>query len=804
MPNNHFNISEERSMAGKAITETYKGILRVANNINLVEGENDEFLSPVYYANNKFASQNGLNETKPFLSGEDTSKRFAGADSYTSLKLPVTDSMGNFLNFALGTSSSYIGSNEEAGKIINGKVQFTDDDTETFAVVKPNDTVRVGLSERLKLSEKTIQSGKLSIGKNGKLVIKNNFRHNVNSIVPVGSNENVRTIVSMSEEPTYLDAFIYRQENYHKNGQNTDCFVNVENLKQYVDKKLEYYLYHNKTEVPSGTIISQYCSLDKWFCLDENNNVDDTDLWEGYRPAMYAIGKTSYASENVVQNQAVRRSSYLYLNDAPTGELPPDFKRGYALCDGSSLSLKLCPSYILASESSQDSIKYFFNLFHFIGYYYNKKEFLPTIKRVQKVGTNYRFYETGDDLPDLKSYTFRNINTECAYANTMAAVLIFKAIEKEFVKNRLKYTSPEAVINWLATCEIPDEYVFNVIMPTELATKAENNYFGYSNPNTADRINVNIGREINHFSNAIPYYIYNKNNGSYSLELVPIFKTAEAYYFAKLFVERAGFEKWEPFSYTFQLPTLFTTTDSSANMALTKKEGGDMANSAIFAIGNFIGSNGIVIGDKLELSNGESKTVDLTQTALTYKSHYIMAEGYKPHTHGIAKGRDILPLTSDYFNPSGTDEPDINQTYIKEEGLKANYTNERISLDALMSEVDAPAADYKSSPVKPASLAELSADPQLNYILQPVQEATAVTVYNTINGLPPAREYYITKPDESDPDKPNIIDTDYVWYGRTSDAIWAETPNSSSSAKFNLSLGYFRPESVKVLPLIKL
>ena len=804
MADTQIDISEERNMAGKAITKTYKGILRVANNINLVEGEADEFLSPAYYANDKSANLKGLNETKSFLIGGDSSKRFAGTDSYTSLKLPVTDSMGNYLNFALGTDSSYIGSDEDADNFIPFETQFKDSGSETFAVVKSSNIIRVGLSERVNLSEKKIQEGKLTIGNGGKLLIKNKFHHEADDIVAANDEENLRTVVSMTDKPAYLDAFIYRQENYYKNGQNTDCYVNVENLKDYIEKKLDYYLFHNKSEVPTGTIISQVCSLDKWFCLDTDNKVDDIDFWEGYRPAMYAVGKTAYAPENVVQNQAVKRNGYLYLNDAPTGELPPDFKRGYALCNGDSLSLKLCPSYIITSESSQDSIKCFFNLFYFLGYYYNKKDNLPAIKQVQKKDGNYRFDET-----DLKSYSFKNINAECAYATTMAAVLIFKTLEKEFKKNRLKYTEPEQVINWLSSEKIDDEYVFNVIMPSDLATEAANNYFAYNNARADSSININIGREINSFANEIPYYVYDSETNSYSLELVPIYKIAEAYHFAKLFIQRAGFEKWEPFNYSFQLPTLFTTTDKSANMALTKKkkikngEEYDLANAEVFAIGNFVGSNGIVIGDKMELTNGDARTVDLTQTALTYKSHYVMSEGLKPHTHGIAKGRKVLPTSGGYFNPNETDEngktvePDLERTYIDSEGLKPIFTSNRISPDILTSEIDAPAADYKSSPVKPKTIAELSADPQLNYVLQPANGANAVPVYNYVNGLYPAKEYYIT-------DSTNVVDTDYVWYGRTSNAIWSEEPNSSTSAKFNLSLGYFRPESVKVLPLIKL
>lgn len=61
-----------RDMAGKPISSTYKGILRVSNNLNLAKGEEDKFLNNRYYCTNIEEGDawfgNGIDKTYTFIS----------------------------------------------------------------------------------------------------------------------------------------------------------------------------------------------------------------------------------------------------------------------------------------------------------------------------------------------------------------------------------------------------------------------------------------------------------------------------------------------------------------------------------------------------------------------------------------------------------------------------------------------------------------------------------------------------------------------------------------------------------------
>ena len=142
-------INDERDMAGKAISGTYKGILRVSNNNDLKEGKKDTFLSTDYYVkpgSNEWVDD-GLNLTKSFLSGS-AGGRFRSEDNYTNLKLPVTDSMGNYLNFSLGTDGTLIGNYPEIGVYKEITDFIEEENSEHFPIVKTDNTLFVGLKER--------------------------------------------------------------------------------------------------------------------------------------------------------------------------------------------------------------------------------------------------------------------------------------------------------------------------------------------------------------------------------------------------------------------------------------------------------------------------------------------------------------------------------------------------------------------------------------------------------------------------------------------------------------------------------
>ena len=258
---------------------------------------------------------------------------------------------------------------------------------------------------------------------------------------------------------------------------------------------------------------------------------------------------------------------------------------------------------------------------------------------------------------------------------------------------------------------------------------------------------------------------------------------------AELFVQQSGLAAWEKFVYPFYLPQLYTITDNDANRANAINSGEDYKMPKPHAVGKFVGSNGIQIADSFTLNSlPNAKTHDLIQSAYEYDSYYVMSEGLNAHTHYIAKGRDNI---GSGFNPNHTAEPDLKREQIATKSrIILNPKNGRLPANEIIDGAYAVAGDYKTSPVYYSSYSQLNNDPQYNYVLQGV-DTEKLDVYHNMNATAGYGEYY--------------NDNDFVWYGRTSEPIWAETATGTGTTlKHSRSDGYFRPESVKVLPLIKL
>lgn len=87
----------------------------------------------------------------------------------------------------------------------------------------------------------------------------------------------------------------------------------------------------------------------------------------------------------------------------------------------------------------------------------------------------------------------------------------------------------------------------------------------------------------------------------------------------------------------------------------------------------------------------------------------------------------------------------------------------------------------------------LTNDKQFNYVLQDVEEATLREIHS-VSANQHGNEFSINGENK------------LTWYGRTSEPIWESTTfTPGHSEKMNYSQqGYFRPESIKLLPLIKL
>lgn len=494
---------ETRVMGEKSIAKSFKGILRIAHILDLVQNEDDGLFNPTYYSRPKTLMNisGGAYESletgyhNPLAGMDGTISRYSEnnpkieKDDLRLQRVPMCDSMGNYLNWNIGLDGVTIGSDEN----INSNAI----DLESF---KQNDIIAsTVLSNQLIWQQKyfpILEAGEIHIGLNNKEYPSDKFKVNQTSqgLILQSSNENARLIIenmydksvvsekdsvildgkkfNMYESPKTpskfrtiysdnksnveeFDVFMYRQNDYDchnydyqlegastndiKNRGNKDFIgsdkysfgdnsvgtpvvktidsnVGIVNLKEYVFDMIEKYMKSAIVEVPTGTIINQYCSLDKWYAFPDQGIEDDLieeQSYPGHRPAMMAkrdVGMmTNEVSGANSQNQFVQstimgaskkinkliNSNYDFahheenknqsqqenwtddgsINYAVEGyykEIIPLYKRDYVLCDGSVYCVFLFPKNFATNSypNRRDSLDRFIDLFFSIGYQY--------------------------------------------------------------------------------------------------------------------------------------------------------------------------------------------------------------------------------------------------------------------------------------------------------------------------------------------------------------------------------------------------------------------------------------------------
>ena len=757
------------------ISKSFKGILRISN--NNPEGPYDSLSdNNVYAYDYKNWSAEGTQQVSSILTD---GIRYVTSDAYSNLKIPVTDSMGNTLNFALGalghngeSNGSCIGTFEEIGAIdmTEARLQFTSSDSTTYPVVI-TPSVYIGY-EGEKLKDKTQLVGSLYI--NGydnmpaTLAVGTNYHHSGNEIKTT-PNKTFRVMYQSSANTSKkYDAILYNQENYRSKVANgtthIDCYVDVGNLRDLCDKKINEFLSGNASELPSGTILWQYCSIDKWFCK-VGETINETE-WQGYLPAM--TSGSLLGSENIIDN-AYCSDSKIEFNNKVSTEIPPDFKRGYVLCDGGTKTMKLYPLHMTKSFSDGKKIRkrldLFFNLFYSIGYFYTPADKIK-FRYVEQItnGTevtyklNYsedsasgRIWDTVEGVIPSNVERFKNT----MYACDMALICAFKAFDSLYdspvdfneclTRGKLDATK---MINWLKKQEIPEKYIFGAIFNNT----ANNVYFDYG----YNKI-INIGNEINKFTDKIPYYYYNNQQLTYvDLE---IYKMAEIRNLADLFANTYDYSDdtlnslWDLYTISYDVPKLYTLEDG--------KE-----------FGLFPGSSALSLAESFRL-------VDLDGTptvtsGVQYNSH-IMNDycrfnlGNIPHYHFIAnktlkvgEGKTDIDISSSVnLNPYYSTSDLSNSNHLVEASLNS-YTDGYLVNNE-------PFVDIKY---------------KRQYILQGLRDdeynSTSYSYNTTISGI------HGTGTVSSN--------AEYKWYGATSE------PQSSPATSNNI----FRPTATKLLPLIKL
>lgn len=512
-----------RTMGEYSISKSFKGILRVAHIMELVDGEPDYFLSPTYYGNPKqlmnisggtYAAKEYGYQTaiKAMQQGSgidryDTKNIRIGNDPLRLHRVPMTDSMGNYLNWNVGTDGVTIGSNEDInGNKISitsftqkqGEKEFVVYQEKIFPVIQSRDFV-VGLQNKIIPSNKKgINNAILSIesGTHDAMIIVENMydkselnrtdethyrntssgeyepvtTHVYNNLI-TGNNpkySKLRTVYkntkSYSED---FDAFMFRQndfdcDNYTKpktvskyNGYGNDyneqicaidkttlddngnvinkvpfrdSIVDVTNLKDYVKKIILKYMKGNIVEVPSGAVIWQYCSLEKWRAHNESPQGDSTVIgdggYPGHRPPLQIketqtnniFGATTIQGVSKKINRLKKVGTYSVENqkedlsdptkedtysmndedDNSLSEIIALYKRDYVLCDGSKYRIPYsAPLQKSTMTPFMEHQNRFFELFFNIGYRYTERDNL--LKRPAHLWNNDKYIYIPED-----------------------------------------------------------------------------------------------------------------------------------------------------------------------------------------------------------------------------------------------------------------------------------------------------------------------------------------------------------------------------------------------------------------------
>lgn len=435
-----------RIMGEQSISKSYKGILRISHIMELIDGEPDDFLNPKYYGNpdkllnisgGSYSSESFCYQT-PITGMSNNMRRYNSSniridnDILKLNRLPLTDSMGNYLNWNIGTNGVTIGSDDN----ING--------VHNFPILESKEIV-IGLENKiLPNNKKGVTDSLLSIESGNhlaSLVIENDkdvsekesytayFTNTSGETETVQlSNykkpkENIKFRTEYKADKNYpeeFDVFMYNQNDWENTDNIITSTTNISNLKQYVKNIVNTYMQSNVIEVPSGAVIYQYCSLEKWRAYGDDISGNSTDLiggkgFPGHRPALQIKsddGSSPFFNSTI--QGACRKQNRLRKNNSSdessqqedenisdyntyTQEIIPLYKRDYLLCDGSvyriPFTVNLKNKGLVPLKEHMDR---FFELFFNIGYKYTLPQYMmvrPRFKWDESTQT-YRLFDS--------------------------------------------------------------------------------------------------------------------------------------------------------------------------------------------------------------------------------------------------------------------------------------------------------------------------------------------------------------------------------------------------------------------------
>lgn len=466
-------------MGDYSIAKSFKGILRIAHikdmGDNMDEYAIDELLNPSFY---------GTPSELIDLSGKETSSTTAGysnaikalsgglkrynrfaLDKLRLNRVPVTDSMGNYINWNVGFDGLTIGSNESINGYDPSTITVNDVTYQRLFPVLKTNNITVGMKKMLLgINKGAVNKGHVdleSYTQSPLLVVQNSYdKSDVNkTFVGEKSYDNEIFEEGVIQKPdkvskyfkynesssnditdfrtVYMntkhtvedyDVFMYNQDNFDTIDGIHYSKVDIINLKKYVKKLIDKFMKGNVVEVPSGMVIWQYCSLDKWRAESETAygnsiNLENKTGFPGHRPSMQMRENQTKDSANpffdtLVQG-ACRKQTYLsgptqlsstqketsddsamsIKEDDKTllSEIIPLYKRDYVLCDGSVYRIPYLP--IGFSSNLSDLMinrSRFFELFFNLGYKYTSKDKMLS-RHLSERDVNGSYYLVNDD-----------------------------------------------------------------------------------------------------------------------------------------------------------------------------------------------------------------------------------------------------------------------------------------------------------------------------------------------------------------------------------------------------------------------
>lgn len=503
---------QNRIMGEYSIAKSYKGILRIAHIVDLIQGVNDQFLNPAYYGSPKFrldisgksnsSKQTGVQSAIHALKGQSQvgiSRYDFPEDELKNRRVPMTDSMGNYLNWNVGHDGVTIGSNDSiAGTSQQYQVFYQNSHKnhpiyqEKFFPVYKTNTIIVGKINKQHRSDNksNINKGRLQLQQGelpAKLIIQNLYTKSYYEQDQIGYtstgkqvklrryknaiNENpsqeqidnpdkrntfkkIRTIYNDTKETVQqYDVLMYQQNdwdcynfnaaqqtgnnkdkkwhierigkydnsteynkkfNNYEKGDLLDCNVDFVNIKKYLISKIEKFLNGNITQVPSGTIIWQYASLEKWRAYNDPGYEKASSFYQGNRPALQVRSQGDLTMPfyntlvqgvckkyNRLRKRAITGNSEQEKQDNQTtamsiidqdnflSEIIPLYKRDYLLCDGSKYRLPFYPKFMSNNLAKhRQSFNRLFELFFNIGYKYTERKQMynrPSVKMFNNI-----------------------------------------------------------------------------------------------------------------------------------------------------------------------------------------------------------------------------------------------------------------------------------------------------------------------------------------------------------------------------------------------------------------------------------